>query len=437
MVDSIRTIVESGLCISCGACAAVSHDAQIEMAYIPDRGLYLPKVRPGTSASRGDLPFDVCPGKGYPIAGLARRRLSGEEFYDMELGYWNGMWAARTSDRKVSASASSGGVMTAIAAELLKRDLVQGVVVTSLEHTPDGPRPRTSIVRDFAGLLRAQGSKYCPVPACEVFREAECFDGQLAFVGTPCHIASLRLLQQYAHWAEERFPFAIGNFCGGFRDLRQTDALIERYGFDAGRVVRFRYRGGGQPGSLLIEDADGRVFERAYPAYMRDTGYAKTERCRLCCDATAELADFSCGDAWIPRFLESGESWSLLMTRTPPAKALVEKMASAGRLALSEVTKEELRESQRSNLTSKKRRQHSRRRLHRMLGRRVPEFDGGFATRSGSLLFEAFVAAHHYVSERGERSTIFKAISAILEAARAAGRTVRNRARPRQNTAKA
>lgn len=388
--------------MSCGACVGVVGDGSIRLEYDRKGALLVPVVDPSSVSAGCGLAFEVCPGKGYPIEKLAQEFLNCDEAYDIELGQWDRMWAARSTNAQILCNASSGGAMTEMGLFLLETNRIQGVVVTGMSYGSPGPRPRTYIARNKTEVLAAQGSKYCPSPTLGILSEARSFSGKLAYIGTPCQIGALRVLQaSHAEW-REKLPYLIGNFCGGFRDYRQTDTLIRRYGLDPTTVREFRYRGGGQPGSLRAVDTLGRSVERPYPEYARDTSHAKVMRCRVCVDATAELADIACGDAWLPRFLEKDGAWSLIVTRTSEGSDLVRELEQQNRLVLEPVSPEEIRESQASNLTSKKRRQAARRRLYRMLGQTLPDFGGGFIESKGGLWREIVVGICRKLGEKAE-----------------------------------
>ena len=141
--------------------------------------------------------------------------------------------------------------------------------------------------------------------------------------------------------------------------------------------------GGGQPGSMRIEDDGGHAAELPYPAYARRTGFPTHHRCRTCVDAAAELADFACGDAWIPRFLQSGRGWSILLTRSEAADNVIAEMVKSGELNTDLVTIDEVLISQKGNLASKKYRQGAKRRLYVRLGLALPQYDGGFLDACG------------------------------------------------------
>jgi coenzyme F420 hydrogenase subunit beta len=392
-MKSIEQVVQTGLCISCGACAngSLQHVSLLE---IKTKGVYVPEVPAGISSfSEQDL--QLCPGAGYAINALARELYPDAKYEDIYLGRWSQAVACHATSSHLLESASSGGIMTAIAYHLLETGRVDAVVATRIQYGARGPRPEVFLASSLDELLQAQGSKYCPVPQLEILPTIKQHSGKVLFIGTPCQIAGLRLLQKRDPSLRQKIPFVIGNFCGGFRDLRETDALVKQVGMDPAQVIFLRYRGGGQPGSMRIFGCDGTEAILPYPGYARMSGFIKHLRCRLCVDATAELADFSCGDAWLPRFLRSPNPWSLLLTRSAEADQILAEMIAEGKVAAEEVSTDEIKTSQRGNLTAKKVRYNARRRLRRLFGLPTPQFDGGFLPSYTSLVQELKIQASH------------------------------------------
>lgn len=410
MLNSIQEVVDAGLCISCGACA-VAAEKPVEMREL--HGMSVPDVT-STGADWGTgIAWRVCPGRGYNIAADAQARFPDAPHADLDLGRWHAAWACHATAPEILARASSGGVMTAVAAHLLDSGQVDAVAVTHMVPSPQGPRGQTRLATTPDELYEAQGSKYIPVPALEVVAQIRKFAGRVAFIGTPCQVAGLRLLQREDPALASKVVVTIANFCGGFRDLRETDRIIERAGHAPRDVVALRFRGEGQPGVMRIEDRDGRVSRLPYPDYVRATGITKHLRCRLCVDATGELADLSFGDAWIPRYLQSGSAWSLVLARTAEGAALLESMRVAGELVLDAVRVEEIRHSQAGNLESKKKRQGARRRLMGWLRVPLPNFDGGYAVTQGGLLFELRVLLSQILLTTLERLHLYPTVARL------------------------
>ncbi|MBF0235266.1 MAG: Coenzyme F420 hydrogenase/dehydrogenase, beta subunit C-terminal domain [Desulfamplus sp.] len=407
--NTINDVIKTKLCISCGACFKTP--AQGEIFSLDLDGLPLPHFIKNSSKNF----IKYCPGKGYDIVDMGRAMYGNDSDYDIELGFYKSFSAACSTDEDITKNASSGGAITAVLDYLFFTDQIQGAVVTKFVYDTMGPVPKTFIARNREELLEAQGSKYCPVPALEILDEVREFEGNLAWVGTPCQIAALRLFQADESILKDKIKFTLANFCGGFRDFREARKLFSICDVEPKDIVDFRYRGDGQPGFLRIETRQGVVKKLQYPDYARMTGYTKLKRCRLCVDAMGELADFSFGDAWLPRFIESGKAWSIVMVRNTSAEAVINHMAEQKLLITEHISKKELKKSQYDNLNSKKRRQASRQRLFKLIGQTVPEFDGGIIDTQTSILTEVKVSLKYAVYRTAEKMGVYPILAKALK----------------------
>ena len=405
-------VVASGNCISCGICAF--DDSGKRLGAMSDR--YVSNYPVPTEETVLARDSAICPGAGYPIVELGASHASTQELsYETDLGYFRGLAAYRSRGRAATDRASSGGVMTEAAIFLLENHLVDGVVVTTMACSDGMPRPRAIVAETVDQVLSSQGSKYCPVPIFEDVFDRFTNYSQLAMIGTPCQIAALRLAQKRGSAAASKVIFTIGNFCGGYRDYRETDLIIRRViGGDSSPIKNFEYRGQGQPGKMTVE-TELSTHHADYPDYVRLTGVPKHKRCRLCVDATAELADLSCGDAWVPRLLSSEFQWSVCVARSAQAENLLHALTSSDVLIREDMSMSELVSSQRGNLDAKKKRFRSRIALQRFLRlSRSPDFDGGYYTNEVNVFFEFKVGVSQSIFWLAEKLRVYKLLAKIL-----------------------
>jgi hypothetical protein len=103
-------------------------------------------------------------------------------------------------------------------------------------------------------------------------------------------------------------------------------------------------------GKLRIVTKDGKVTTTSRRV---DIGYQvafdrhfNTPRCHLCINHSNFLADIVVGDAWLPSTIGTKTGISLVICRTPSTRKLVERLEEAERVVYTEVTTEEIRESQ-------------------------------------------------------------------------------------------
>lgn len=416
-MKTVDDVVKSGLCIGCGVCAY--SDAIGQMTYSNARAQHVPLI---TIANKRDpFAFALCPGKGYDIIAEAEQRYPASS-YDIRLGRTNGRYAAYSNDSEVLRNASSGGVMSQIGIYLLERNIVDLVLTTQFTY---GGEPRTvaRLASSRGDMLRSQGSKYCPVDLAEAIRDIRDGPYRVAIIGTPCQIAGIRNIQKHDPSFNSKIVFTIGNFCGGIKSYKNIALLAERRGIEPSKISFFRFRGNGQPGSMRIEEESGKTAEVPYPQYVGLNGISKHLRCHLCVDATGELADIACGDAWVPRFLDDVHPWSVVLTRSKVADDLIRDMIRENVISTTPIAHEEVLFSQRENLRSKKVRQKSRRFLYRRLGFHLPSFDGGYIDNRIDVWTELKVFFKHRAKGWLEAVHVFAFARRVAKGRSYAGRT--------------
>jgi coenzyme F420 hydrogenase subunit beta len=144
---------------------------------------------------------------------------------------------------------------------------------------------------------------------------------------------------------------AIGIFCAGTPSTQATLDLLTRVGADPGAVAAIRYRGKGWPGQFTVAMRDGRP-PVSIP-YMDAWGFLQRYRpfrCYLCPDATAEIADISCGDPWHREIKEDPQGFSLVLARTQRGREIVRGAIEAGYVVLERREPDVLVASQRGML---------------------------------------------------------------------------------------
>ncbi len=404
-MNTINEVVKNRLCVSCGACGYYVQNRELILRYNKKYYLEVPCID-----IESEEAFNICPGKGYDISELGKKSSDTTNSYDVDLGFVDYAWAVHSNNSKILENASSGGIMTEIAYFLLESKFVNGVISTKYIYSNAGPVPYSFIATSLDELIECQGSKYLPVNHENVLKEAKKFNGKLAYIGTPCQIAAVKMLQEKDVQLKNKIVFTIGNFCGGVKDFRELKKQIVRHGFIPKKVTNFRFRGGGQPGSMMIKDKSGKQITHNYPDYNNMTGYTKLKRCLLCVDATAEIADFACGDAWLNKYKHNSKPWSVLITRNSKSTSIIKQMIAEGVINTESISFDEIKLSQKSNLTTKKYRQFSRLSLYRKLGIKVPELLNGYHETDLNTFFEFKVFLSHLFLETLEDLRLFPII---------------------------
>ena len=366
----ISNLIRSELCVGCGLCTLETDDPKTASEQNPDKLHY-----PQGALTELEVP-NYCPGINQSI-NSSHYDYFGSNVSDLKLGKIDQVFLTSSTDAAVLKKASSGGVMTEICLFLLEHKIVDKIILQRLVYTPNGPRTESLVAKTKDQILLGQGSKYCPSSLHNVIEEliSDTDNSTYAIVGTPCQILGLRKLVEEKRIPSTKIYLMIANFCGGFKDYRETNSLMIRNGHDPRNVKHFQYRGGGQPGYLKIQSKTG-TTSIEYPKYGAGSLINKHRRCTLCVDGVGLLADISCGDAWLGK--EHQEKWpqsSICVTRNQRATAIIDEMTSRGVLRSEYTSPENILVSQHHNLTSKIDRQANRRFIDRLLGKRIPEID--------------------------------------------------------------
>jgi len=246
-------------------------------------------------------------------------------------------------NRRIRYDGSSGGMVTEILLYLLERNLIQAAVITRMKKNQPF-EAEAYIARDRNDIISGQGSKYCPVSNCFLFKEIGQSTGKYAFVGLPCQMAALRKAQRLNKKLIENIPFALGLFCSRTPNSHATRFLIDSIGIRRDKVKRIRYRGGGHPGRFEVALSDGSTksighLDNRYWGFTF-LYFFKPLRCWLCHDHSAELADWSFADNWSKNSLERSHKigTSVVVARTENSAQIIQQMRDGGMIKTEEVS---------------------------------------------------------------------------------------------------
>ena len=122
--------------------------------------------------------------------------------------------------------------------------------------------------------------------------------------------------------------FAIGIFCGLNSSYKATEYLISKYtGVPLDRIKKFEYRGGPESQDKRVTTRGGKI--KIIPREARATMWRG--RCMLCWDFSAELADVSLGDIFLPAgFRAKLPGFSAILTRTKEGEQLIDGAEKSG-----------------------------------------------------------------------------------------------------------
>lgn len=349
---ALARVAKGELCTGCGLCAAIAPDS-VRMAMQPP-GWLRPEQSAPLSAEADAAIAGSC-----PALVIDERDAPPAPINDPLWGPAHFVGTGFATDAALRHTASSGGVLSALLVHALASGLVDFVVQTAAHPVhPLGNRTGVSVDRD--AILAAAGSRYAPSSPLAGLNDWLARPGRFAFVGKPCDVTALRARARQDPRIAEKIPLMLAFFCAGIPSAAGTRRILDRLGVEERDVAAFRFRGDGWPGFATATLKDGSVRRMSYADSWGHILSKEIQfRCKICPDATGNVADIACADAWYgddrgyPSFDEQ-DGRSLVMARTPAGMALLAAACAAGALETAPLAIGEIARMQPSQARRKK-----------------------------------------------------------------------------------
>jgi len=340
-------IVGSGLCIGCGSCVARA-DRPDALITLDAFGKLRPEGPSEWMNRRSEGLARTCP---FSPAALNEDELAAELFPDVEphpqTGRTRSAHVGYVDEPGFRERGSSGGMVSWVLAELMRKGLIDGAVhVASVEDPQrEGRFFRYRVSRSEAEIHAGAKSRYYPVELSHVLKAMRETPGRYAVVGVPCFIKALQLLRREDPVLRERIVYTLGLFCGHMKSARFVESFAWQMGVPVEEVRRVEYRlkDPARPASTYTAELtlrDGSIVKRDWWNLADGdwgAGFFQYSACNFCDDVVAETADISFGDAWVEPYSSDGCGTNVVVVRSRPMQSLVQAGIDEGRLALQPV----------------------------------------------------------------------------------------------------
>lgn len=349
----------SGLCIGCGGCTTL--DAAARMRW--DRYGHL---KPEGRAVDGDRFARICPFS--PQAAdedeIAARLFPGAPQSDAMIGRYAAAYVGHVAEAGFRAQGSSGGMVSWVAAELLRRRLVDGIahVAPQQPTKTDGRLFAYRISRSEEELRQGAKSRYYPVELSAVLHEIETVPGRYAIVGIPCFVKAINLLRRENPVIAERIAFTIGLFCGHMKSARMVDSFAWQLGAEPSSVaaIDYRLKQPERPANWYTAHltlTDGSTRQQDWWHLVDGdwgSGFLMSPACNFCDDVVAETADVSMGDAWLEPYSSDGRGTNVVVVRSPVIERIIDAGIRDRRLILEPVDSDFVARTQAAGLRQRR-----------------------------------------------------------------------------------
>lgn len=381
----IRNVVDVArwrLCVGCGACISICPSERLILRDVTNDGLrpfFVDDKRPSDDAvfcNTCSECLSVCPGLHMKAPTLQASPKIKTGSLNKGWGFMLELWEGYASDPEIRFKGSSGGLCTALSLFCIENGLAAGVMhIGASEKQPWLNKTFLSTNRDE--LISRTGSRYAPASPCNKLNIVEKFSKPIVFVGKPCDIEALRMVEEKVSYVRKNMAFVIGFFCAGTPSTKGTLDLLSYHNLNYQNLSTLRYRGLGWPGKTTISLKDKQIdvlqltYEEAWGFLQRYRPF----RCYLCPDITAESADISVGDPWYRERGNEEPGRSLIIIRSERGLKIFYNALEKGYIRAERVSPDIILKSQR-NLLGKRKAIFGRLLGMKLLGIPHPTLDG-------------------------------------------------------------
>ena len=304
-------IIRTGKCVYCGACAAfcanIKFDSQKEIP-IEDGSC----KDSNTCRDGFGLCYNLCPKTGIeqiPLSILDQWVFG--KVQDKILGHYLDIVSVQLTDKAKEKVPIEAGPITTLLYTAMEAGLIDCSIITDKDEKFV---PYPIIAKNQKEIFRGIGYKPSQSPTISLVGDAINREyNDIAVVGTPCQIQSLRKIQNHPIFDYEAYDLitlAIGTFCFGTYYNQLITQCFNEYGIKAEEILKV--------------DADKNDFKmKVYSKsgtkeiplnYIYDKSIRNA--CFSCSDYTASFADISVGN------IGSEDGWKTLIIRTERGKKI-------------------------------------------------------------------------------------------------------------------
>jgi len=281
-----KEVIKPGLCTGCGACIASCQFNALNLASCE------PKLV--GKCEDCNLCYYECPQTG-DATKLAEYVFS-QASPNPDIGVYEKAFSVKTKDPKIREKCQDGGAVTSMLTWLLKKDFIDGAVVTGFEGESWKPKPKVALTPDE--ITQCAGTKYTPSPILLGLRDAVdlYLKKRVAIVGTPCQINAVRRMQfgdRAFHHLADSVKLVIGLFCmESFYYGKLKNFVKRKLKIPIENVSKFDIK----KGNFVVYSKQGSKREVDVKALKNCVNTS----CSVCLDFACELADISVGAVGSP-----------------------------------------------------------------------------------------------------------------------------------------
>jgi len=292
--SNVSQTIQTELCLSCEICAAICPQHAVTMQFV--KGEFNPVIDETLCVDCG-LCLSFCPGFDIDPFNIKQTLALDEIFTDSYLE----SYTAYCKDPKIRTASTSGGLITSVIAELIKRNEFDSAFVLNFTTFNNQPA-RLKSTSDINSIIGAAKSKYLPSSVFNIVKALMKEDRKRHIItALPCQVLGIKKFMQHFGISDNRL-LILGLFCDLNLNFNFIKFLEQRYAKKNEQLCSIEYRTkekSGWPGDIKLEFKSGRVVHIDRTKRMQVKKYFQLKRCLCCVDKLNRSADIAFGDCYI------------------------------------------------------------------------------------------------------------------------------------------
>lgn len=325
---TVQNVVTNDFCVGCGSCKLALKD-KVKITFTDD-GFYNASISSNASKSELLQANALCPfSSESPNEDELGKLLYKDQKHSKKIGYYSNVYAGSINNASDKLKSSSGGLTSWFAEKLIENDEVDAVI-----HVGHGNGMFNYKVSKTIEELKSKSnrkSRYYPVTFEHLIEYIISTDDRLLFIGIPCFVKSIRLVQKEHGLTNLKYVFSL--VCGHMKSAAFAESLAWQLGVKPSDLedFDFRVKDKSSKASNYFVEAKSKngtvVTQKNSNLYGADwgQGFFKHKACDFCDDLAGELADITFGDAWLPKYTDDYLGTNIIIFRSEKLEGYFEE----------------------------------------------------------------------------------------------------------------
>lgn len=316
-IINLNKVILNGYCVGCGSCQVENNIKTIENEY----GMYTPDIEDIGKLNGKVCPFSNNSKNEIEISSSIFKNIKDIKFHN-HIGYYLDLYAGYVKDINIRENATSGGITKWILYNLLKRNMIDGVIHV-IRKNDTNSLFEYSIGYTKEDIFNGSHSAYYTNNFSEVIHNIlnENNNKKYAFIGVPCYCKAIRLLCNDNNILKNKIKYVIGILCGHMKTKNYAKFMAWESKLNPNKLtfVNFRKKSNTNAGDYIFNAKDNEIEINTKRSQLQGGNYniphMKYKSCDFCEDVFGYCADIVLGDAWLRKYKNDPKGTNVIIVR--------------------------------------------------------------------------------------------------------------------------